>query len=237
MLCIWNRDVWEQEVLLSCALMMMMMEAYISRWTTLPAFFSFFFFFSPPLPSLVLLSPPFFLLLLSPLLPPNLYQSISHFHLAHYFVYLLTCMYFLFIFIFCTTSCIKRKKCNTHTHAHAQIWNIFSQTTIQSQQYRSCVERCLSCKVPPPPKQIAFKTRAWLKHRCTLKASLSFSLSLSLRVCVRARARAHARVCVWITALSLSSSALTYFRSGNQMRVVNTLQATSSAMPPPKKYI
>lgn len=118
MLCIWNRDVWEQEVLLSCALMMMMMEAYISRWTTLPAFFSFFFFFSPPLPSLVLLSPPFFLLLLSPLLPPNLYQSISHFHLAHYFVYLLTCMYFLFIFIFCTTSCIKRKKCNTHTHAH-----------------------------------------------------------------------------------------------------------------------
>lgn len=237
MLCIWNRDVWEQEVLLSCALMMMMMEAYISRWTTLPAFFSFFFFFSPPLPSLVLLSPPFFLLLLSPLLPPNLYQSISHFHLAHYFVYLLTCMYFLFIFIFCTTSCIKRKKCNTHTHAHTLNMEHFfaDYNTIAA---ISIVRRAMfELQSAPPPKQIAFKTRAWLKHRCTLKASLSFSLSLSLRVCVRARARAHARVCVWITALSLSSSALTYFRSGNQMRVVNTLQATSSAMPPPKKYI
>lgn len=48
---------------------------------------------------------------------------------------------------------------------------------------------------------------------------LPLSLSVCVSECVHVRASAREYMCVrtWITALSLSSSALTYFRSGNQM--------------------
>lgn len=59
------------------------------------------------------------------------------------------------------------------------------------------------------------------RHGLTPPPPLFLPLSLSVCVseCVHVRASAREYMCVrmWITALSLSSSALTYFRSGNQM--------------------